>query len=169
MKTGSLSRGKQILSGLLIGLGVWTAGILLTGKIMFIDTIEFHLCGRLVVLFPWIFGAVCVAVAVVSAKKGLPDYFRTALTAMLLPIAAILIYLALDEILESTGLGATPVDAVRLPFALLGVPAASVFGEYDSVADGIIAYSVFLLPMLAGLVATIVIYVKKKDGEINQN
>ncbi len=163
MKTESMSRGKQILSGLLIGIGVWTAGILLTGKIMFIDTIEFHLCGRLVVLFPWIFGAVCVAAAIVSGKKGLPDFFRTAQIVLFLPIAALLICLALDEILESTGLGATPVDAVRLPFALLGVPAASVFGEYDSVADGIVAYSVFLLPMLAGLAAAIVIYVKRKD------
>ncbi len=166
MTTENKNRARQILLGLSVALGVWTAGILLTGKIMFIDEIEFHLCGKLVALFPWIFGAVCVAAAAVSAKKGLPDFFRTALIAMLLPIAALLIYLALDGILETTGLGATPVDAVLIPFALLAIPAASVFGEYDSVVDGIIAYSVFLLPMLAGLAAAIVIYVKKrgKDG-----
>ncbi|MBR5426911.1 MAG: hypothetical protein IK118_01075 [Clostridia bacterium] len=152
------NRTKEILSGVLVAFGIWVAGILLTGKIMFIDEIEFHLHGRLVALFPWIFGAVCVAVAAVSAKKDLPCFFRTALTAMFLPAAALLIYLALDGILEATGLGATPVDAVRILFALPAIPAASVFGEYDSVADGIIAYSVFLLPMAAGLIAALAVY-----------
>lgn len=151
-------RVKDILCGVLIALGVWAAGILLTGKIMFIDEIEFHLHGRLVALFPWIFGSVCVAVAAVSAKKDLPCFFRTALIAMFLPVAALLIYLALDGILEATGLGATPVDAVRILFALPAIPAASVFGEYDSVADGIVTYSVFLLPMAAGLIAALAVY-----------
>ncbi len=166
------NRARQILSGLSIGIGVWTAGILLSGWIAFIEDFEFYWSGNLVMLFPWLFGAVCVAAAVLSAKKDMPILFRTAMTALLLPAAAFLTNAALEWIFQRTGLGATPVDAVRILFALPAIPAASVWNRYEFISDfGVldlrfITWSVFALPMLAGLIAAIVIYVKKrgKDG-----
>ncbi|MBR5426912.1 MAG: hypothetical protein IK118_01080 [Clostridia bacterium] len=172
--TNKSERAKDILCGVLIALGVWTAGILLSGWIAFIEDFEFYWSGNLVMLFPWLFGAVCVAAAVLSAKKDMPILFRTAMTALLLPAAAFLANAALEWIFQRTGLGATPVDAVRIPFALLGIPAASVWNRYDFISDfGVldlrfITWSAFALPMLAGLVAAAVIYRRNRTEKGNE-
>lgn len=171
MKTGSISRGKQILSGLLIGLGVWTAGVLFSGLLPFIIDIRLFRTGPLPFLFPPLVCAVCVAAALIAARRSAPHLLRTVLIAVYLPVAAYFINIHLDYAFCVNGLSSTPADHIRIPFVLLGIPAApAIAGFIDPLTDCFfdidlsgIAYAAFLLPMLAGLAAAIVIYVKRKD------
>lgn len=156
----------QVLLGILSSALLWSAGLLMSGNLVGGDILEFHEAGFLSFIFPPLFFGACVLLAVYSAKRKKDAYFKTTLICLSIPIIA---YYGL----------AVPFDAFAAPPFVMFVifpsmPPAGVLGGIYECLDktglsDIMVYVMSILlniiPMLAGLVSSIIIYKKaKKNG-----
>ena len=146
-----------ILFGLLITLGVYTAAILLSGRIVGGDIFTFFNTGPQILLFPVLLGAACVASALLSAKYNAPELFHTVLIALCVPVAALLTEMGVFAFLPDT-----VFLVLFMPLMYLCMPASSVYQAVSDLSDSMTyAWPIFTLTAVAGVAASIVIYRRK--------
>ena len=156
----------QVLLGLLSGALLWAVGLLMSGNLVGGDILEFHDAGFLSFIFPPLFFASCVLLAVYSAKSKKEAYFKTTLICLFIPIIA---YYGL----------ALPFDAFTTPPLVMliifpSMPPAGVLSGICNCLDKtglsdnmvyVISILLNVIPMLAGLVTSIIVYKKTKKAD----
>lgn len=79
-----LTRGVVIMCyGILIALGVWLSGFLLSGTFAYVELFELYYTGKLVLAFPFVFAVVSVIVAIFSKKLNNRSLYKSFIVSFL--------------------------------------------------------------------------------------
>ena len=119
----------QFLSGLLIGVSVWAAGIIITGFLpTFGDGIEFGYSTALPIVYPAVMWAVSIYFGIRTAKNGKTVFFGTYLAVLLIPVISVLLAVIFAELENRTG--AEVFDSLSSAVSVVSVPftGAVVYG-----------------------------------------
>ena len=119
----------QFLFGLLIGVSVWAAGVIITGFLpTFGQGIEFGYRTALPIIIPGAMWAVSICFGVKTAKNGKTVFFGTYSALLLIPVISILLAVIFAELENRTG--AEVFDSLSAAVSLLGLPftSAVVYG-----------------------------------------
>ncbi len=115
------TKKSQFFFGLLIGISVWAAGIIITGFLpTFGDGIEFGYRSALPIIIPGAMWAVCVFFGIKTAKNGKKVFFNTYSAVLLIPVVSLLLAVILGELENRTG---TEVfDSLSSAVSVISVP-----------------------------------------------
>lgn len=124
---------KQVLAGFFITYALWVLGIFASGRILFVEEIEFYKAPPILcVVFSAAFLLYNVIAAYKCKKTGSQYYFAGMITAVILPIAAWLVaslIMALCNLIGSLGAGEAvlvPITIVCGVFSAISFPLSSV-------------------------------------------
>lgn len=160
------TKAKEILLGVVTGIGLWIFGHLLSGRLSFVEDLELYPTGPLVFAFPFVFAAASILVAKYSTKKAKDAYFKSSLICFFIPVACGIISMIFEFITElRMPVISTIADYMVLVFIFPCVPATSIFLQMLKCADietvGIplfILLAVNIIPMITGLIIAIKIH-----------
>ncbi len=111
----------QFLLGLLIGISVWTTGIIITGFLpTFGDGIEFGYRSALPIIFPAVLWAICIFFGIKTAKNEKTVFFYTYLAVLLIPVISMLLAVILGELENTTG--EEMFDSLSAAVSVIAVP-----------------------------------------------
>ncbi|MBO5396259.1 MAG: hypothetical protein J6A97_05185 [Clostridia bacterium] len=111
----------QFFFGLLIGISVWAAGIIITGFLpTFGDGIEFGYRSALPIIIPGAMWAVCVFFGIKTAKNGKKVFFNTYSAVLLIPIVSLLLAVILGDLENRTG--EEVFDSLSAAVSVIAVP-----------------------------------------------
>ena len=119
----------QFLLGLIIGISVWVAGIIITGFLpTFGDGIEFGYRSALPIIFPAVMWAVSVFFGIKTAKNRKTAFFYTYSAVLLIPIVSMLLAVIFGDLENRTG--AEVFDSLSAAVSVIAVPfiGAVVYG-----------------------------------------
>lgn len=161
-----IKKSTQIFQGILTAIGLWGFGHLLAGRIVLGDDIELYPTGPLVILFPFVFIAVCILVAKYSVRTGKDVYYKASIISFAVPVFCWIIYLLLMLLLEVDIPVLSYVAEISIViFMFLIVPVFSIFyqfliviGSYPEAIEMILLSIVYFSPMLIGMLISIKIY-----------
>lgn len=115
------TKKSQFFFGLLIGISVWAAGIIITGFLpTFGDGIEFGYRSALPIIIPGAMWAVCVFFGIKTAKNGKKVFFNTYSAVLLIPVVSLLLAVILGELENRTG--AEMFDSLSSAVSVISVP-----------------------------------------------
>ena len=115
------TKKSQFFFGLLIGISVWAAGIIITGFLpTFGDGIEFGYRSALPIIIPGAMWAVCVFFGIKTAKNGKKVFFNTYSAVLLIPVVSLLLAVILGELENRTG--AEVFDSLSSAVSVISVP-----------------------------------------------
>lgn len=115
------TKKSQFFFGLLIGISVWAAGIIITGFLpTFGDGIEFGYRSALPIIIPGAMWAVCVFFGIKTAKNGKKVFFYTYSAVLLIPVVSLLLAVILGELENRTG--AEVFDSLSSAVSVISVP-----------------------------------------------
>ncbi len=172
------TKKSQFFFGLIIGILIWAAGILITGFLpTFGDGIEFGFSSALPIIFPGALWAACIFFGIKTAKNGKTVFFAVFTAVILIPVISILLAVVLGELENSTGeevfdsLSAA-VSVIAVPFIGSVVYGADIafrvldinVGEKNSLGNVL-----FILYMVIAATAPIAGIVEKKLTEKRKN
>lgn len=156
------SKVKQVLLGILSGFLMWAVGLLLSGRLAIVEDMVFHNAEFLSFAFPFLASGACIWLALYSAKNKREVYFKTTLIYLFIPyilygLTILLTLVNLDwMIIIFDYLTMIPLmSIVTAMFACLDKTGLS------EMAETVIIIATLLLPMIAGLVASVIVYNKK--------
>jgi len=111
----------QFFFGLLIGISVWAAGIIITGFLpTFGDGIEFGYRSALPIIIPGAMWAVSVFFGIKTAKNRKTVFFYTYSAVLLIPIVSMLLAVILGDLENRTG--AEVFDSLSSAVSVISVP-----------------------------------------------
>ncbi len=111
----------QFLFGLLIGISVWAAGIIISGFLpTFGDGIEFGYRSALPIIFPAAMWAVSVFFGIKTAKNEKTVFFYTYSAVLLIPIVSMLLAVIFGELENTTG--EEMFDSLSAAVSVIAVP-----------------------------------------------
>ena len=119
----------QFLFGLLTGLSVWAAGIIITGFLpTFGQGIEFGYRTALPIIIPGAMWAVSICFGIKTAKNGKNVFFGTYIAVLLIPVISMLLAVIFAELENRTG--AEVFDSLSSAVSIVSVPftGAVVYG-----------------------------------------
>ena len=157
------SKFLDILFGTLTAVGVYVAGILMSGRLVFAVEIELYETGYAVLAFPFLFAIICILVGMYSVRKNRTVYFKASMISLVLPaIGSILIacLALLMNCLDNLGLPSDIFGYLEIVFCIFFVPLSSIFSKiYYALNEHAILSILFMaVPMLAGYIFAIVKY-----------
>ena len=115
------TKKSQFFFGLLIGISVWAAGIIITGFLpTFGDGIEFGYRSALPIIFPGAMWAVSVFFGVKTAKNGKKIFFYAYSAVLLIPVVSLLLAVIFAELENRTG--AEMFDSLSSAVSVISVP-----------------------------------------------
>ena len=115
------TKKSQFFFGLLIGISVWAAGIIITGFLpTFGDGIEFGYRSALPIIIPGAMWAVCVFFGIKTAKNGKKVFFNTYSAVLLIPVVSLLLAVILGDLENRTG--AEMFDSLSSAVSVISVP-----------------------------------------------
>ena len=146
-------RRNEILWGFLIIGGLWILGIIFSGEILFIDTIELGWSSTVLSsIFPFAFLVALVWIACISKRNYLDEFFKTSYILAAIPIVSTLPGF-LSNIFEND----TVLFALGTVFSMLfGMPVMSVVG---AVAYW---YGVAFIILVSSLIISMICYLTLK-------
>ena len=167
------TKKSQFLLGLLIGISVWTAGVVMTGFLpTFGDGIEFGYRTALPIIFPVAMWAVCIYFGMKTAQNGKTVFFYAYLAVLLIPDISILLAVIFGELENFTGgeifdILAAAVSIMAVPFTGAVIYGADIaISVLDiHVGENIFGNALFILYMVIAVSAPIAGIVAKKLTE----
>ncbi len=163
----------QFFFGLLIGISVWAAGIIITGFLpTFGDGIEFGYRSALPIIIPGAMWAVCVFFGIKTAKNRKKVFFNTYSAVLLIPIVSLLLAVILGELENRTG--AEVFDSLSSAVSVISAPfmGSVVYGADIAISvldihvgENIFGNALFILYMVIAASSPIAGIVAKKLTE----
>lgn len=163
----------QFFFGLIIGISVWTAGIIISGFLpIFGDGIEFGYRSALPIIFPGAMWAVSVFFGIKTAKNRKTVFFYTYSAVLLIPIISMLLAVIFSDLENRTG--EEVFDSLAAAVSVIAVPfiGAVVYGADIAISvldihigENIFGNALFILYMVIAVSAPIAGIVAKKLTE----
>lgn len=163
----------QIICGLLLSFGVWLSGILLSGRILFVEEMELYQAGPLVLLFLPVYVFACVFASKYALKNQSKAFYASAIAGLVFPAVTAVACILLDPLYGDTVLFQI-VSAIIFGFSIFSIPINSVFVQLISLGSEPYTEKVLVVlgaaVMLSGLIASVVIYKREqKRRQITDN
>lgn len=157
-------KSTQIFLGVLSGIGVWILGLLMSGRLAFVEDMELYPTGKLILAFPIVFAVICVIIAKYSARTGKSVYYISSMVSLLFPLLSVLISTTLGEISDrGIPVISDAAEFLIMFFMLPYVPMFSISYQVIDVIDGsMFAMMVCIAVALAGVPASIKVYKDNK-------
>lgn len=167
------TKKNQFLLGLIIGISVWVAGIIITGFLpTFGDGIEFGYRSALPIIFPAVMWAVSVFFGIKTAKNRKTAFFYAYSAVLLIPIVSMLLSVIFSDLENRTG--GEVFDSLSAAVSVIAVPfiGAVVYGADIAISvldiyvgENIFGNALFILYMVIAVSAPIAGIVAKKLTE----
>lgn len=157
-------KSTQIFLGVLSGVGVWILGLLMSGRLAFVEDMELYPTGKLILAFPIVFAVLCVIIAKYSARTGKRVYYISSMVSLLFPLLSMLISTTLGEISDR----GIPVISYAAEFLIMFfmlpyVPMFSIsYQVIDAIDGSMFAMMVCIAVALAGVIVSVIIYKKEE-------
>ncbi len=130
-------KSTQIFLGILSGIGIWLIGLLMSGRLAFVEDTELYPTGKLVLAFPFVFAVLCVIIAKHSVRTGKRVYYISSMVSILFPLLSTLISTTLGEISDRSLPVISDIAEFLIMFFMLPyVPMFSISYQVIDVTDG---------------------------------
>lgn len=157
-------KSTQAFFGILSGIGIWLLGLLMSGRLAFVEDMELYPTGKLILSFPIVFAVLCVIIAKYSARAGKRVYYISSIVSLLFPLLAMLISTMLGSVSEWEIPVISDVAEFLIMFFMLPyVPAFSIFSQIiDATNTNIFLMCGCVLIASVGVLASVLIYKKEE-------
>lgn len=168
------AKAKQIILGILTAIGLWVSGHLLSGRLLFVEEIEFYPTGPLVFIFPFVFAAACTLIARYAVKKSKYTYFTASVISFFYPFAG-LFMASFFDLVSRVPLLSTIAEVLYLISVFPAIAPLSIVAQMLEVLHNLPDAAIWvimlanLIPVLAGAIISIRIVAKSKKATMADN